>query len=122
VMSQRLPVVLIGGPEEQGLVPHVLPADHPRVVNLVGRVSLRQLAAVLRRARCLVSNDSGPVHLAAAVGTPAVVLFGTPTAAAGPRRWGPWGLNHTVISQPSMEAISVADVLTAVQHTLGQPR
>lgn len=118
VMSQCLPVVLIGGPEERVLVPHVLAADHPRVVNLVGRVSLRQLAALLRRATLLVSNDSGPVHLAAAVGTPTVALFGTPDAASGPRRWGPWGDHHTVIAKPSMEAISVGEVLTAIQHAL----
>jgi len=127
VLSQRLPVALIGGPEERALAPHVLPADHPtpsgggstpRVVDLVGRISLRQLAELLRRSRLLVSNDSGPVHLAAAVGTPTVALFGTPDAATGPRRWGPWGERHTVIWKESMEAITVDDVVAAVREVL----
>ena len=118
VLSQGLPVVPIGGPEEERLVLQVSPTDHPRVVDLVGRVSLRQLAELLRQARLLVSNDSGPVHLAAAVGTPTVVLFGASHAAAGPRRWGPWGNAHTVIWKRSLEEITVDEVVAAVEDTL----
>lgn len=119
VMAQRLPVVLIGGPEERELLSQVVPADHPRVIDLVGQVSLRQLAALLRCAALLVSNDSGPVHLAAAVGTPTVVLFGGSSPAAGPRRWGPCGNRHCVIWKESMEAITVEEVLGAVEELLG---
>lgn len=115
VVSQHRPVVVIGGPDEQDRLHDVLPIERPRVANLVGRLSLRQLAALLQRAKVLVSNDSGPVHLAAAVGTPTVVLFGTPDAATGPRRWGPWGNEHTVISKPSIDAIAVNDVIEALR-------
>lgn len=106
-------VVLIGGAAEAERASHVLPDGVP-VANLVGQLTLTQLAALLQRSSCLVSNDSGPAHLAAAVGTKAVVLFGTPQASAGPRRWGPWGPGHAVIWKPAIEAITVEEVLAAV--------
>lgn len=58
-----------------------------------GMTSLKTLAAVLKRARVLVTNDSGPMHIAAAVGTPAVAVFG-PT---DPKRTGPYGGIHRVV-------------------------
>ena len=118
-ISQRLPVVVIGGPEERGRVRDVLPSTPPRVADLVGRLSMRQLAGLLQQARLLVSNDSGPVHLAAAVNTKTVVLFGTSEPAAGPRRWGPWGQGHTVICKPSMDEICVEEVVAAVVRQVG---
>lgn len=110
-----VPVVLIGGAESRGAFA-AGPSAGAAVVDLIGRLSLRELAGVLQRARLLVSNDSGPVHLAAAVGTKTVVLFGTSEPAAGPGRWGPWGPGHTVISKPSMDAISVDEVLEAIKR------
>ena len=114
----RMPTVVIGGADAVGQADSVIPDAAAPVVNLTGRLSLRQLAALLQRARLLVSNDSGPVHLAAAVGTPTVVLFGTPDPAAGPRRWGPWGAGHHVVWKPSLEAISVEDVVEALERQL----
>jgi ADP-heptose:LPS heptosyltransferase len=111
-------LVVIGGREEQPQAQQLLQAPEPGVLNLVGQLSLRQLAALLRRAKVLVSNDSGPVHLAAAVGTPAVVLFGTADPAAGPPRWRPWGDGHTVIWKSSLEAVGVEEVAEAVQRYL----
>jgi lipopolysaccharide heptosyltransferase II len=61
--------------------------------RLDGKTSLKHLAALYRRAQVLVTTDSGPMHLAAAVGTPVVALFG-PTA---PWRTGPYGRNHVVL-------------------------
>jgi 3-deoxy-D-manno-octulosonic-acid transferase/heptosyltransferase-1 len=61
--------------------------------RLDGRTNLNQLAALYRRAQVVVTTDSGPMHLAAAVGTPVVALFG-PTA---PWRTGPYGPNHVVL-------------------------
>ena len=113
-----MPVVLIGGPEEAKGAPSLMPEGRASVVNLVGRLSLTQLAALLERARVLVSNDSGPVHLAAAVQTRTLVLFGTAAAATGPARWGPWGRGHTVIWKPSMDAITVDEVFAALSTML----
>lgn len=64
--------------------------------RLDGRTSLAVLTAVYRRARVVLSTDTGPMHLAAAVGTPVVALFG-PTS---PRRTGPFGPEHTVLQLP----------------------
>ena len=113
--DRSIGIVVIGGPEERARVQAVLPKGLP-VADLVGRLTLRQLAALLQHARLLVSNDSGPVHLAAAMGTPTVVLFGTSDPATGPARWGPWGQGHTVICQPRLEQIDVDEVLQAI-HT-----
>jgi ADP-heptose:LPS heptosyltransferase len=64
-----------------------------RLVNLVGQTSLLELVAVLKAAAVGVGPDSGPGHLAAAVGTPYVSLFG-PTS---PRRTAPYGSEHLVV-------------------------
>ncbi len=112
-----LQVVVIGGVEERSRLAAVLP-DGVRVAEVVGRLTLRQLAALLEQARLLVSNDSGPVHVAAAVGTRTVVLFGAADPATGPRRWGPWGEGHQVIWKASLEEIAVDEVLAAVNAQL----
>ena len=63
------------------------------MINLTGRTSLKVLAEVFRNADLVVCPDTGPMHLAAAVGTPVVALFG-PTA---PWRTGPFGEGHVVL-------------------------
>lgn len=109
--------MVIGGPEEQRHAELLLRGMESSVVNVVGRLSLPALAACLRRARVVITNDSGPMHLAAAVGTPVVALFGTADAGSHPRRWGPWGSGHTVIHKP-LEQITVEEVLVAAQRYL----
>jgi ADP-heptose:LPS heptosyltransferase len=90
--------------------------------SLAGRLSLVQLAALLPLTRLLISCDSGPAHLAAALGVKTVVLFGGGEAATGPSRWGPWGGGHAVIWKPAMELISVEDVLEAARAQCGARR
>ena len=93
-------------------------ADGPwpaEAINLAGQTSLRELAALLERSTVLISNDSGPVHLASAVGTPVVALFGTSDAGSHPTRWGPWGDGHVVLYGP-LERLSVEQVVEAVQR------
>ena len=65
-----------------------------RSVNLCGKLLPRQSAAVLARAKLFVGHDSGPMHLAAAVGTPCVAVF---SARNKPRTWFPWGSQHEVV-------------------------
>lgn len=55
-------------------------------MSLAGQLSLKELAALSRRARLFVGVDSAPMHIAAAMGTPCVALFGP----SGDREWGPW--------------------------------
>jgi ADP-heptose:LPS heptosyltransferase len=78
------PVVVTGGPDEVGLALEVA-EGRPGVTVLAGRTTPVQLAAVVAAARLLVAPDTGVAHLATALGTPSVVLFG-PTP---PALWGP---------------------------------
>ncbi|MBI4596998.1 MAG: glycosyltransferase family 9 protein [Candidatus Omnitrophica bacterium] len=110
-------LAVIGGPEQRRDAASVIPQG-VAAADLVGRLTLPQLAAFLQQARLLVSNDSGPVHLAAAVNTKTIVLFGSSHSANGPRRWGPWGAGHTVITKPSMDLITVEEVVEAIRHHL----
>ncbi|PYF98990.1 ADP-heptose:LPS heptosyltransferase [Georgenia satyanarayanai] len=81
-------VVVTGGPGEQA------PAAGPGVHDLTGRTDLPQLAAVLDGAACVVVGNTGPAHLAAAVGTPVVSLF-SPVVPA--ERWAPYGVPTVVL-------------------------
>ena len=60
---------------------------------------MKELAECLKRCELLISNDSGPVHVAAAVGTRVISLFGRNQAGLSPRRWRPLGAGHTVIQK-----------------------
>jgi heptosyltransferase III len=64
------------------------------VVNLTGKLSLKELAALTARARLFVGVDSAPLHIASAMGTPAVALFGP----SGEVEWGPWQIAHRIVA------------------------
>lgn len=90
------PVVLTGGPDEATLVAEVAAALGLPVIDLAGRTDIPTLAAVFACCRAVAGPDSGPLHLAVAVGTPTVHLFGPADAA----RFGPWGAaeRHAVVA------------------------
>jgi len=81
-------VVLLGTTSERELCTRVRREARGHAVNLAGRTGLADLAAILERATTHVGNDSGPGHLAAAVGTPVIAIFGPTDPAAGFRPWG----------------------------------
>ena len=114
--QQELPVCLTGGPADRVRVVAGI-AISPRVHDLVGASTLAQFVALARRARLFIGGDTGPMHIAAAVGTPVVALFG-PT---DPARSGPWGTGHRVIRSPSrsMEGIGVEQVRACAREQLG---
>jgi len=68
-------IVLTGSAGERELVERIASGIGPQAVSLVGRLSVGDLAALLAMARVLVANNTGPMHLAAAVGTPVVALY-----------------------------------------------
>jgi len=87
-------VVLTGAPADRPLVDAVAARLRDvHTIDLCGDVDLPALAAVLERLDLLVTGDTGPMHLAAAVGTPIVALFGP----SDPRRYGPRGGPHEVL-------------------------
>ncbi len=60
-------------------------------INLSGKTGIGDIASLLKRARLFISNDSGPVHIACAVGTPVIAIFGRNDRGLSPERWGPSG-------------------------------
>jgi heptosyltransferase III len=91
-----LGVVLVGGPSERQATAPILARTATPVVDLVGRLSLETLLAVLKQARLFLGNESGPMHMAAAAGTPVVGLFGL----THPSRWGPVGVPSIALRPP----------------------
>ncbi len=87
-------VVLIGGPDERADTEAVKHLMRTAPADLTGQTEPGLLPALLQAASLLITNDSGPMHVAAAVGTPVVALFG-PTS---PVRTGPYGTRHRVLT------------------------
>jgi 3-deoxy-D-manno-octulosonic-acid transferase/heptosyltransferase-1 len=122
-------VVLTGS--EAGPLERIKTRMKTAAVNLGGQTTLRELAALYRDASLVITTDSGPMHLAAATGTPVVALFG-PT---DPARTGPYGSGHRIVRRGiscspcfrkqceaprCMTEITVEDVFAAVKEILGK--
>ncbi|OMH29322.1 glycosyl transferase [Tersicoccus phoenicis] len=147
-------VVVTGGPGERALAARTVAAcreslaDHRgtgrsdppgqgRIVDAAGRTSLAELAAVLDAATCVVVGNTGPAHLAAAVGTPVVSIFSpvVPT-----QRWAPYGVPTIVLGDqhaacrdtrardcpvpghPCLSGVGAAEVVAAVRSLTANPR
>ncbi len=125
-------VVLVGGPSERALCEKIAEPLQTHALNLAGRTSLPQVAAVLARCDLFISNDSGPMHLASAVETPVVAIFGSTDPAAT----APLG-RHEIVKQACecapcwervcprsdtlcMQRIEVTHVMEAVDRLLPQ--
>lgn len=111
-------------------------SSSPGVVNLAGATSLRDLCAVLKACRVLLTNDSGPMHVAAALGTPVVALFGStspeltgPGLPGDPRHrllmrrvpCAPCFLRQCPIDLRCLRGITVDDAVGAVLDSIGSP-
>jgi 3-deoxy-D-manno-octulosonic-acid transferase/heptosyltransferase-1 len=86
-------IVFTGGPADRKTIDTIRSMMANPAANLAGETRLPMLAAVYQQAFCLVTTDTGPMHLAAAMQTSVVALFG-PTA---PWRTGPFGKGHRVV-------------------------
>ncbi|MGP2451071.1 putative lipopolysaccharide heptosyltransferase III [Pantoea stewartii subsp. indologenes] len=128
-------VILTAGPDanEREMVERILAQCHsPHVISLAGQLSLPQLAALIAGAQLFIGVDSAPMHMAAALDTPCIALFG-PTKL---QHWRPWGDNNRVIwagdygflphpdsidtrtDQRYLSAIPVEDVVNAARSYL----
>lgn len=123
---------VLGGADDRALGQDIVRAAPGRCLDLTGKLSLPEMVEWLRLSELLVTNDTGPMHVAAALGTPVVALFG-PTE---PRRTGPYGqLEHVLqlelpcspclksrcrYAKPleCLRALSPATVFDAVQRRL----
>ena len=136
--ERGFPLLLTSGPDAQetGMIQRILARIPFQVPSLAGQLTLKELAALLARARLFIGMDSAPMHIAAAVGTPVVALFGP----SGANIWGPWQVPARVITSDHscrpcgldgcggskrsdcLEVISADRVLNAVLELLQQPR
>lgn len=127
-------VLIFGSSQERALAEEIARAMKHTPVLLAGDTSLRQLMALLAQCRLVISNDSGPMHLAAALDLPLVAVFGsTDERATGPvgRRvkvvkrsveCSPCGLRECPIDFRCMTSVTVDDVLRATLDLVGQPQ
>ncbi len=85
IREDRIQVVLTGAPDDMPLIMEVIQCMREQPINLAGKTSLTQLAALYKHANLLITGDSGPMHIAAAVGTPLIAIHGpTDPALSGP--------------------------------------
>ncbi|MBZ9808789.1 MULTISPECIES: glycosyltransferase family 9 protein [unclassified Mesorhizobium] len=109
-----LRAVIVGGPDEAGIAGKVLDAATSPIVNLVGQAPLTTLLPLLGEALIFLGNESGPMHLAAAMKTPVVGLFGL----TQPDIWGPLGVPNRTL-QPPMPCKCIAPGLCKVGNAGG---
>ena len=127
-------VVVISGAQDKELGDKVSSLLGKNCINLSGKTDLADVASVLRHVKLFISNDSGPVHIACAVGTPVVAIFGRSDRGLSPKRWGPTGERDTVLHKDAgcddclahncnkgfkcLEAVTVDEVLAAADKIL----
>jgi heptosyltransferase-2 len=99
--KSRARIIIVGGPDDTALADEIVKRSGSKPQSLAGTTSLLQLGAILEQCRVLVSGDTGPLHLATAVGTKVIALFG----AADPVRTGPVGNGHQVIRARSVGCV-----------------
>ena len=128
-----LPLVLLSAESEIGLADEISGRMKNRPVLLAGKTSVRQLSGIIEKSSLLVCNDSAPMHIAAALGTPTVAIFG-PSKSVETR---PYGEGHLVVEKDfpcrwncdesrcrnrdhhaCMKSISVDDVFQAVERQM----
>ncbi len=129
-------LVAIGAPAESERVQRLAVAWRGPLIDLCGRLTPRESAAALARAKLLIAHDGGPMHLATAVGTPVVAIF---SARAQPGIWFPHGPSHRVLyhhlacagcgletcvaqAKACITSITVDEVLAATLELLDRPR
>ena len=89
-------IVIFGGPGEVSVAGAVEASMKAGAVNLAGRTGLRELMALIKTCRLFITNDTGPMHVSAALGTPTLAVFGS----TDPVRTGPFGQGHRVVREP----------------------
>jgi heptosyltransferase-2 len=100
-LGQRLStaMVVVGGPEDVAIGEAIVERAEGRARSAVGQLALRESAALIERSICVVTNDSLALHLASALGRPAVAIFGPTAPAFG---FGPWHTDDRVVELASI--------------------
>lgn len=94
-LAAKLPVpsVVVAGPADAAIADNVTSLSNGKSINLAGKTSLMELVALIAQSEFFICNDTGPMHIAAALNIPVFAIFGP----ANPTRTGPYGDGHTII-------------------------
>ncbi len=130
----KVKIIVVSGPDDVDIGRGLLQLLHYPCIDACGKTTVSQLASLLRRCCLFISNDSGPVHIASAVGVPVVAIFGRRQPGLSPCRWGPTGRNDVFLHKEvgcveclahncqkgfaCLKAISVEEVLSAARRLL----
>ncbi len=117
IRNDRVRVIVFIGPEETGLVTQMRKHFPPSTI-FFDRLAIRELAAAQARLTIFVSNDTGPMHIAAAVGTSVIVLMDRPT----PHIFVPVGKRHRVMYGNTVREITVDQVYKVTHELLASSR
>lgn len=120
----RIHLLLTGSNTEQDLLCAAARACVPEPARLTEPVTLPRFAALISEAEVFVSGNTGPMHVASALGVPTVSIF-PPAGVTGPARWHPLGRPHIVLTPPEgqgMLGLTAAQAAVAVRGFLAQPR
>ena len=117
VRNDRVRIIVFAGPEEREMVPHMRPL-FPAGTIFFDRLTIPQLASAQARLTAFVSNDTGPLHIAAAVGTPVIVIMDRPDL----HSFTPVGEHHRMVRGPVITEISVAEVYGAAHELIATNR
>jgi lipopolysaccharide heptosyltransferase II len=98
-------IVVTGSGQETALVERMQARTSVPMVSLAGKLSLRQLIAVISELDVLISSSTGPMHLAGALAVPTVSIF-CPLPARSPQRWHPLGGHSTILLPPDGECVT----------------
>jgi len=102
-------VMIIGTEADRALCDEVLSFMEVPALNLAGKLTLGELGWLFKKSKLLVSNDSGPVHMASAIDTPVISLFGRSDPGLSPTRWRPLGKNSVYIHKTISESDEAVD-------------
>lgn len=119
VNELKIKVVIVGGIEEMLRSKDIFENLGTDLIdNLTGKTSLVELAGLLKNSKLLISGDSGPIHLAAAVNTKTIAIFRNDLPGKTPKRWGPWGGGHIVIEKDALPKITPEEVFIKIKGVL----
>ncbi|MCM8799574.1 MAG: lipopolysaccharide heptosyltransferase II [Candidatus Omnitrophica bacterium] len=134
IKKYNFKVFIVAGAKDKEIAKNVLENMKYKAVDLSGALSLSELASLLKRCKLFISNDSGPVHISSALGTPVISIFGRNQLGLSPLRWGPLGKYDRVIHKEvgcieclahncqrgflCLKAITVDDVLNIAEEIL----
>jgi heptosyltransferase-2 len=127
-------IIIVSSQDQKSIAGRVAGNMKDKALNLAGMTTISQLSSLLKRAKLFISNDSGPVHIAAALDIPVISIFGRRQPGLGHKRWGPLGpktkflhkdvgcvecLAHNCIKEfTCLKAITVDDVIKAARQFL----